>query len=538
MDQEQPCTGSVPRPEARDRGARAERVCLVFWNFDNFNNLINESMMKGLRSSSGSRRGTMSSAEAPSLRAKPETAMPNPLGAVSSVCSLALLSVALAVNGAAQETNMAANATNAAAALPNFLTRPLTLADCLDIALQQNAAVLKSKADLEATYGVVVQTRAIALPKLQGTGQYGYTDQIESLDIPGRGETAFQKPSSWSAGLRIVQSVYEGGRIRSALHTAKLTKQQALFQHQTVIMDTLLQVRTAYYDVLLADKQILVQEASVKLLQNELEDTTRRFNVGTVPRFNVLRSEVEVANAKPKLIHARNSYRIAKDNLANLLGYRVPISVGNIPLRLVGQLEAEPYTIDLPTALAQALENRSELKALRKAEALRQEDIKSAKAGYLPSVQIYGGYGWRSSSFQDDLAADVAGWNAGAQVTWNFFDGLLTKGKVQQAEALHERSKIDLDDATRQIELDVRTAYSSFMDAQEVLESQKKVVEQAEEALRLATAREEAGTGTQLDVLDAQTSLTQARTTQIQALHDYEVARARLERAVGAWNAK
>ena len=90
-----------------------------------------------------------------------------------------------------------------------------------------------------------------------------------------------------------------------------------------------------------------------------------------------------------------------------------------------------------------------------------------------------------------------------------------------------------MDDKGRQVELEVRTAYSLFIEAREVLDSQQKVQEEADEALREARERAEAGTGTQLDVLDAETSLTQARTTQIQALHDYAVARARLERAIG-----
>ena len=97
----------------------------------------------------------------------------------------------------------------------------------------------------------------------------------------------------------------------------------------------------------------------------------------------------------------------------------------------------------------------------------------------------------------------------------------------------YEKSKNDLADQSRQIELEVRTTYSDFIEAKEVLDSQQKVQEEAEESLREANARAQAGTGTQLDVLDAETSLTQARTTQIQALHDYETARARLERAIG-----
>jgi outer membrane protein TolC len=115
----------------------------------------------------------------------------------------------------------------------------------------------------------------------------------------------------------------------------------------------------------------------------------------------------------------------------------------------------------------------------------------------------------------------------------NIFDGNLTRGKVTEARARHERSLVDIDDVSRRIELQVRTAYSTFIEAREVLDSQEKVNEQAVEALRLANSRYDAGTGTQLDVLSAQTALTDARSTYVQALHDYSVARSRLERATG-----
>jgi outer membrane protein len=334
--------------------------------------------------------------------------------------------------------------------------------------------------------------------------------------------------------LRLVQSVYEGGRIRSSLRTAKLTRQQAIYAYQRAIADTLTEVRVAYYDILLSAQLIVVQEASIQLLTKELEDTNRRYDAGTVPRFNVLRAEVELANARPRFIRARNTHRIAKNNLANLLGYNLPRDVWeDLPLNLVGKLEEEPYPVELPSAISQALERRPELGALRKAEQLGREGVESARSGYLPSVQVFGGYGWRSSQFSEDLSRDVAGWNAGAQLNWNLFDGFSSKGKVDEAKARYQKARYDLEDATRRIELEVRTAYSQFVEAREVLESQKKVLEQAEEALRLANSRADAGTGTQLDVLSAQTALTEARSTNVQALHDYAVARARLERAIG-----
>jgi len=287
--------------------------------------------------------------------------------------------------------------------------------------------------------------------------------------------------------------------------------------------------------VLLAEQQITVQEASVELLGQELADTTRRYEAGTVPRFNVLRAEVELANARPKLIRARNSFRIAKNNLANLLGFNVAReTVEDIPLHLTGKLEADPYEVKLPQAIGQALERRTELGALRKAQALRKEDVVNARAGYKPSLQAFAGYEARSSLFTNDLTQELHGWLTGVQLSWDIFDGLRTRGRVQETVALYERAGVELDDTSRRIELEVRTAFSNFIESRELLESQKKVVEQAEEALRLARARSEAGTGTQLDVLSAQTALTEARTTQIQALHDYSVARARLERAVGA----
>jgi outer membrane protein TolC len=428
--------------------------------------------------------------------------------------------------------NITAQNTNTS--LPGWITRPLSLTDCLNIALSQNATILKAKSDLEASQGVVVQTRAVALPHLQATGQYKDTDPsaIESFPVPG-----FSQPhQNWNAGVQIVQSIYEGGKMVAALRAASVTKQQALAQYQTVIADTLLGARTAYYDVLLAAQQITVHEASVNLLQKELEDQQRRYDAGTVPHFNVLRAEVAVANERPALIRARNNYRIAKNNLSNLLGYNLPREIWeDIPLNLTDTLDATPYQVDLPAAIQQALARRTELVAARKTAELQRLNVVNAKAGYKPTIQVFAGYNWYNAQFTPpvELDHDIHGWNAGGQLSWDIFDGMLTRGKVVQAKALYEKSRTDVDDKGRQIELEVRTAYSDFIEAREVLESQQKVQEQADEALREARARADAGTSTQLDVLDAETSLTQARTTQIQALHDYAVARARLERAIG-----
>ena len=415
----------------------------------------------------------------------------------------------------------------------DWSSKPLSLADALNLTLQQNRAVLKSASDLEAAHGVSLQVRAVAIPKLQVAGNYTDTDAGAIESFP----STTQSHQNWDTRIRIVQSIYEGGRVRSSLRVAKLTREQAILAHKTVIADTLLATRLAYFDILLAAQNILVREASVSLLAKELEDQQRRFDSGTVPRFNVLRAEVAVANAKPALIRARNNHRIAKNNLVNQLGCDLPRDVWeDIPMQLTDTLEVGEYSIELSVAISQALGNRTELGTLRKLEKMREEDVTAARSGGLPSVQAFAGWGWRNKNFSTDITDSIDGWQIGAQASWNIFDGYQTRGKVVQAKAAHEKSKLELDDTSSRIEIEVRTAYSSFVQAREVLESQKKVQEQADEALRLAKTRAENGAGTQLDVLNAETALTEARTTQIEAKHDYAVAVAKLNRAIGGSN--
>lgn len=418
-------------------------------------------------------------------------------------------------------------------ALPSF---PLSLADTINIALRQSPRMQAAQKQVEVAQGLAVETRAIAIPKLGIAGNYKAVED-SAVDNPPAIEGfsfTFGTAQNWQSQVQLVQSIYEGGRILSSLRAARLLKERALLDYQVALADLVLDVQVAYNAVLLGEQQIRVNEASIELLTRELKDEQRRFDAGTVPRFNVLRAEVELANAAPELSRARNNSRIARNHLANLLGFNVsPEESLDIPLKLSGQLQAETWTVGLPDAIAMALKQRLELESLRKTQSLRREEWTSAKGAYQPSLQAFGGYDAHNSMFSDNLTDEVDGWMAGVRLSWDIFDGGRTAGRVKQARARYDLAGIELDDAHRRIQLEVRTAYSTFTEAWEVLESQRKVQEQAEEALRLASARNAAGTGTQLDVLAAQTALTDARTTQVRALYEYANARARLERALG-----
>src|SRR6266480_7033185 len=127
---------------------------------------------------------------------------------------------------------LSATETDRVQSAADWLTRPLSLPECINLALKQNSAILKGKSDLEAAYGVVVQTRAIAIPKLRATGDYQFNNAIENLQLPPAPPVTFQQDQSWSGGIRLVQSIYEGGRIRSSLKSARLTEDQAIYNYQ------------------------------------------------------------------------------------------------------------------------------------------------------------------------------------------------------------------------------------------------------------------------------------------------------------------
>src|SRR5580658_3810077 len=171
----------------------------------------------------------------------------------------AMVGIAATVNTSAQSVDTHSTAWDSG---------PLSLVNALNLALQQNATIQEARNDLEASHGIVIQTRAVALPQLTAGGQYKDTD-------PGAVESIYgfsQPHQDWNADVQIVQSIYEGGKLIAAFKAAGATKRQAIAQFQTVVADAMLDTRVAYYDVLLAEQQITVHEASVNLLQKELDD--------------------------------------------------------------------------------------------------------------------------------------------------------------------------------------------------------------------------------------------------------------------------
>ena len=406
-------------------------------------------------------------------------------------------------------------------AVPEALNLPYSLAFALD----NNFAIRQAKERIKQQEGVVLEVRAAQIPNVSATGGYSRSDP----EVGPTGENRY-----WSFNITARQNLYTGGAVSANVRSQQLALDAAVLALQAVINDALLDVRTRFYTVLLSREKIKVQEQNVALLQRQLQDVKNRFEAGTVSNFEVLRAEVALANAQPPLITARNDYRLGIETLRQSLGFVTATqpNVTKIP-EFVGTLEFTPASFDLLSALATARAQRPDLQRLQKLTTAAEEGIVARRAGYYPNLSLYGAYDWRKAAGSNSFPGDRNGLTVGLSSTWNLFDGRATSGRVVQARSFLEQAKLALAETQLAVDVDVRRSISTYQQATELAEASKKVVEQAEEAVRLANARYNAGTATQLDVLTSQVDLTTARLNQLQAYYSYNVAVATTRKAMG-----
>jgi len=312
-------------------------------------------------------------------------------------------------------------------------------------------------------------------------------------------------------------------------------RDSAYFAFRNVLDQLIATVKTQFYQIVVNRELVKVNEQSVHLLEAQLKDQQNRFEAGTVPRFNVLQAEVALFNQLPLLITAQNNLRISKITLAKTLGLDFQPGRGeNPPLEVVGEMPYIPRTIELAAAIEMGKQRRPFLKQAR-ANVLNQlQQVRATAGQWLPTVTATGGGEWVSSPINSSFGDISKGWLTTVQGSVPIWDSGAIAGQVVQQRALLSEAKITYDDDVRQVELEIQQAYSNLQQNRELIQSQEKNVELADEALRLAKARLDAGAGVQLDVLNAQVQLLTAQQTRLQALFGYNSSLAEFDRATGA----
>lgn len=444
----------------------------------------------------------------------------NVLRLIGSATGLALASVALAQAPASRSPDV---------------PETLDLETALRYAVDHNHAIRLARERLREQEGLILEVRGAIRPNVSLHSTLSRSDESLRVDqslLPGLTPTGDQ--SHWSIALEARQLLYSGGGAQTAIGAQRHVREAALLELQSIIDDQILQVRTKFYEVLLRRAQIEVQEESVRLLEEQLQTARNRFEAGAVSHFDVLRAEVERANAQPPLIRVRNAFRVAIEELRLLLGYdnRAESNEQRVP-RFSGDLLVEPVSYDIGSVLRTARANRPELRRLEAIEAAREAGVKIARSEHRPDLSFIAGYQWRKNTFSDRFSDSLDGWTVGLESNWDIWNGGTTTGRVIQARSRLEQARLLRSETLLAVDVEVRRALSSLQEATELVAAAGRVVEQAEESLRLANERYGAGTATQLDVLTARVSLTQARENQLQANYSHNVAVAMLRRAIG-----
>jgi outer membrane protein len=450
-----------------------------------------------------------------------------------------------------------------------------TLDQAIVTAVQRNPTLLNAEQEIKRSRGVIIQVRAQALPQINANANFQWTDpHLTGARILGNTSTTTGVTPTTGAAAALLEGVPSSqvGDARSPLAAAtpvpvrnietsdisyaiSVTGTQLIFNGTTFnqirgtffqrdsayfsfrnVLDSLIAtVKTQFYQIIVNRDLVKVNAENVNLLEAQLKDQQNRFEAGTVPRFNVLQADVQLHNQIPQLITAENNLRISKLQLAKTLGLDFQRRRGDSPpLEVVGDMPYSPRPIELADAIEMGKQRRPFLKQARANTLNQLQQVRAAAGQYLPTITTTGGGEWVSDPINSSWHDISKGWTALVQGSMPIWDSGAIAGQVIQQRALLSEAKITYDDDVRQVELEIQTAYSNLQQNEELVKSQEKNVELADEALRLAKARLDAGAGVQLDVLNATVQLLQAQSTRLQALFGYNSSLAEFDRATGA----
>jgi len=400
----------------------------------------------------------------------------------------------------------------------------LNLERCIEIAGKMHPDIAAAKNTVSANESRIGQAKANYYPQMNWSTSYSRISPSSgtsgSSSVSGRTNEAFDQ---YSTGFSLSQTLYDFGKTPTEVKIQKLNRDSAASDMENVTAQIILSVKQAYYGVVQAKYTRLVAEDTVKQTQQHLEQAKGFFEVGTRPKFDVTKAEVDVSNAKLNLIRNENALRIAIVTLNNAMG------IPDAPEYLLDEnLSFEKYETTLEDALSKAYKNRPDLQSILVKRQAAESSINLARTGYYPVLTGSAGYNWSGEQFPLEH-----GWNAGATLSFPLFSGYYTKYQVEEARANLNILRANEESLRQTIFLEVQQAYLYLRAAEEAIPTAKLGVEQAQENLDIANGRYTAGVGNPIEVTDAEVALATARTSYIEALYADKVAQASLEKAMG-----
>ena len=410
-------------------------------------------------------------------------------------------------------------------------TVALNLDDAMLRAFQTNPTVSIAQYELDsarASYNAARQSRGISITASHTTQRGGYDDNIvKKTDATGAWTGEYWKGigNSHSNGLTASLPIFTGGKLKGTIKQAKANYQYNQVGVQRTYNEMRSTVTDGYFTMLQADNMQKLSAESVARLEDHLKNVQAQYDVGVVAKADVLRSQVELADAKQTLIQAENSYQLAEASLNKIVG--LPMDTN---LKLDNLLVYNKYDKTMDDCLAYAAEHRPELMQAQYNVDAAKGALMVARSGHMPQVAASASQSWSDTNWPGD---EKGNWGVGVNVSMNVFDTGVTLSKIHGAEADLKKAEETYRDTVNAVNLDVRSNYLGLREAEKRISTTKLAVEQADEDYRIAQLRYMSGVGTNTDVLDAQVALTQAKTNYTKALYDYNTSKTALETSIG-----
>jgi len=414
-----------------------------------------------------------------------------------------------------------------------------TLQECIDIAMKSNHDIRRANEELKQAWGGKIEAISGFLPKV---GLMSYMARKSPSDIPdsvknmiGKDFTAMLSDETCDVQLSLQQNLFTWGKVYYGNRQAQMAYLMTKQKHTKTKNDLVFNIEKAYYGVLLTRKMTEIAGEMVGVTQAQLKVTESFYNQGKVSSYDVSKVKVQLTNVKTGLLKAKNASQLAVEGLFNLMGKEKTQDV-----ELTTVMSYEPVEPDYNKALKEAIENKPEFELLQLQEKMSKIALCLARSSNKPNIIFSGYFDWIRGVDGFDQIFDTfriddwyRTWNARIVLNFPVFNGLQTTGKVTQSQAQLNQMKISLEQLTEGTKVEIRQIIFNIKQSEEMILAQKENTSAARENLNIAQQRYKTGLISDVEVREAQLALGQAESNYHQALYDYNVAIAALNRAVG-----
>ncbi len=405
-------------------------------------------------------------------------------------------------------------------------TTLLTLKDILKLTVENHPLIKQNEDELRAAQYRVEQQKSAYLPNVSAEASYTRIGPIPAFAFGGE-NLELAPANNYNIGVLVHHTLYDFGKRDSQVDYAASFLKSVKDGEDLIKNNLSNQAISAFYGILFLEKSVAVKDTQYATLKEHLKITEMKIQSGTATDYDVLSTKARMVEITNEKIELQNEINKQKLFLKELIGMDRKKDIN-----ISGQLDLSGYSLNSDSLLNAAYSQREELKLA--ADARNTANLQKEMVSQIdkPVVSVDLGYGFKNG-YEPNIQVMRGNWFAGLSVDVPIFNGNLTENKINEANATIDASDKKIDLIKESISTDIYQNLSDLKSSIEKVNTTKEQIGYAEKSLERAKIQYERGSGTNLEVLDAETTLTQARLLNVQATYKSIISYYSLRRAAG-----